>query len=50
MSLYLVAEAGIDTFYLTSHSDAGVEVTAQLGDGRPNVVNQTRTLFAWAPQ
>ena len=47
VSLYLVAEAGIETFYLRSNSDAGVEITAQLGDDQPEVVNQTPTLFAW---
>jgi hypothetical protein len=50
VSLYLVAEAGIDTFYLKSVSDFGLEVTAQLGGGEPQIVNQTRTLFAWDPQ
>ena len=47
VSLYLVADAGIETFYLRSNSDPGVEITAQLGDDQSEVVNQTPTLFAW---
>ncbi len=49
LELYLVGGAGIETFYLRSSSDPGVEVTAQIGNEVPQVVNDSQTLFLWNP-
>lgn len=49
VSAYMVAKEGIGTFYLRSSSDPGVEVTAQIGDSVPQVVNTSQTLFSWNP-
>lgn len=49
IGLYLVATPDTETFYLSSSSDPGVEVTAAIGDSIPQVVNQTQTLFSWNP-
>lgn len=49
VNAYLVADPGISTFYLRTTSDPGVEVTAQVGNAVPQVVNQTNTLFSWNP-
>lgn len=48
LSAYLAAQSDIETFTLTSNSDSGIEVTAQVGTSMPQVVNETRTLFAWS--
>jgi hypothetical protein len=49
ISLFLAADAGVSDFYLRSSSDPGVQVSAQVGNAQPQVVDQTDTLFAWAP-
>ena len=49
LSAYLVGAPNIETFYLASSSDPGVEVTAAIGNGLPQFVNQSQTLFAWYP-
>jgi hypothetical protein len=49
MGAFLVGGAQIETFFLRSFSDPGVEVTAAIGDTTPQAVNQTDTLFAWHP-
>lgn len=49
VAAYLVANAGISTFYLRSSSDPGIQVTAAIGSSVPQVVNQTQTLFSWEP-
>lgn len=48
LSAYLAAQSDIETFTLSSDSDPGIEVTAQVGSSMPQVVNQTSTLFAWS--
>jgi hypothetical protein len=47
--LFLAADANISTLSLRSSSDAGVFVTASIGNGQPQVVNQTQTVFSWGP-
>lgn len=47
LEAYLVAEAGISTFYLRSSSDPGIEITAFIANASPVVVNQTPTLFSF---
>lgn len=49
LSAYLVAASTIETFYLVSSSDPGIEVTAGIGNSVPQVVNQSATLFSWYP-
>ena len=46
---YLVAEGDADTLFLRSTADPGVELTAQIGDSVPQVVNPSQTLFSWEP-
>ena len=46
---YLVATLDIRMFCLQSTSDSGIEVTAAVGYGMPQVVNQVPTLFNWYP-
>ncbi|KPN90087.1 hypothetical protein [Pseudomonas nunensis] len=49
LTLYLVAQAGIQTFGLRSVSDPGIYVVAGIGNSQPQAVNQTVTLFSWHP-
>lgn len=49
VALSLVADPDVEAFFLRSSSDPGVQVTAQIGDAVPQVVNLTDTLFAWDP-
>ncbi len=48
IELFLAADAGIETFFLRSASDPGVEVTAQIGSAQPEAVNQAQTPFSWS--
>ena len=48
VSLFVVGDPGVETFFLRSASDPGVEVTAQIGGAQPQVVNQSQTLFSWS--
>ncbi|WP_213939371.1 hypothetical protein [Pseudomonas sp. dw_612] len=50
LTLYLVAQAGIQTFGLRSASDPGVSVAAGIGNSQPQTIDQTVTLFPWNPQ
>ena len=45
--LFLVGQPGIDTFYVRSDSDPGVEVELSVADSVPQVVDQSQTLFPW---
>lgn len=47
VTLYLVAQPGIQSFSLRSLSDPGVTVQAQVGFAQPQVVNQTFSQFPW---
>jgi hypothetical protein len=47
VTLYLVAQAGIQSFSLRSLSDPGVMVQAQVGFAQPQMVNQTFSQFPW---
>ncbi|SFB76252.1 hypothetical protein [Collimonas sp. OK412] len=47
VTLYLVAQAGIQNFSLRSLSDPGVMVQAQVGFAQPQMVNQTFSQFPW---
>lgn len=47
MSLYLIGSPGIDTFYLASHSDPGIEIYVSIGNSEPQPVNEFDTLFSW---
>lgn len=49
LGAYLVGASGIETFYLQSSSDPGIEVTAAIGNSLPQFVNQSLTLFPWYP-
>lgn len=49
LNAYLVAASNIETFFLSSSSDPGIEVTAAIGNSVPQVVNQSQTLFPWYP-
>jgi hypothetical protein len=44
---YLVAGAGVESFYLKSSSDPGVEITAAIGNSKAQTVNTSQTLFPW---
>ena len=46
---YLAADPSVQMLYLQSLSDPGVQITASIGNGMPQVVNQTATLFSWHP-
>lgn len=46
---FLAADSDAETLQLRSTADPGVEVTAQIGNSVPQVVNETQTLFAWEP-
>ena len=48
VGLFLVGQPGVDTFYVRSTSDTGVEVTLAVADSVPQAVNQTQTLFSWS--
>ena len=48
LSGYLVGAPGIDTFYLKSNSDPGIDVMVQIGSAQPQTINQTNTLFQWS--
>lgn len=45
--LYLAADEDIEMFLLQSYSDPDIQITAQVGDALPQVVNMTPTVFAW---
>ncbi|AEK61859.1 hypothetical protein [Collimonas fungivorans] len=47
VTLYLVAQPGIQNFSLRSLSDPGVTVQAQVGFAQPQAVNQTFSQFPW---
>ncbi|NWB45159.1 hypothetical protein [Pseudomonas gingeri] len=47
--LYLVAQAGIQTFSLRSRSDVGVMVLASISGSPLQAVNATFTTFPWSP-
>lgn len=49
VTLYLVAEPEISTFYLRSSSDPGVQVSVQIGNAVSRVVSQSNTLYSWYP-
>ena len=50
LQLFLVGQPGIETFYVRSSSDPGVEVMLAVADSQPQVVDQSQTLFSWNTQ
>lgn len=49
-SAFLAAQSDIQVFWLSSSSDDDIMITAQVGTTLPQVVNQSRTAFAWNPE
>jgi hypothetical protein len=47
VAAFLVAQKDITAFFLSSASDPGVEVSVQVGNAQPQIVNQTPTPFFW---
>jgi len=49
LQLNLVAEQGIEGYYLRLEADPGVSVTVSTGSTLPRIVNNTETYFEWNP-
>ena len=50
VDLYLAVPAGVETFYVRSTSDPGVEVQLAVAGAQPRAVNRSNTLFEASPQ